>query len=141
MRHPVWYSLLTAMLLCLICMAACAEDTEPAVSYSGYVCVTCGNEYRWYPLPLPEQEEYERTIRQVTEDGTEYTNTIHFTHDGVYMSESTCENQDCVGEGIVTLDNKDTRILGSWIICLPHQVYLELFSAEELMTLMNMAQE
>ena len=32
------------------------------------------------------------------------------------MEYSTCENQDCIGEGTITLDNYNERILGTWII-------------------------
>ena len=138
MRHRAIAILLLAVLLMMTSAFAeeAAEPAATAVPYPGYVYVQCGEQYRWYPLPLPEQEEYEITIRQTGEDGAEITNTLHFTHEGVYMAASTCENQDCVNEGLVTLENRETRVLGSWIVCLPQQVSVELFSPEELMALL-----
>ena len=134
-------SMLMTLLFLLPTLCAAEEAAEPtpaptAIPYAGYVYVLCGEQYRWYPLPLEDQEEYEINVRQTGEDGTEYVNTIHFTHDGVYMAYSTCENQDCVNEGLVTLTNKDERVLGSWIVCLPQQVSLQLYTADELMALL-----
>jgi hypothetical protein len=51
------------------------------------------------------------------------------------MESATCENQDCVHQGEVTLENKNARVLENLIICLPNQVYLELYSTEELLAL------
>ena len=62
---------------------------------------------------------------------------VHVTTDSVTMASSTCENQLCVGEGTVTLENKQSRILGGYIICLPNGVTLELCSAEEMAELMR----
>ena len=47
------------------------------------------------------------------------------------MEYSTCENQDCIGEGTITLDNYNDRILGTWIICLPNQVTIEMVPADK----------
>lgn len=52
--------------------------------------------------------------------------------EGIRMAESSCENQDCVEQGLVTLENRDTRPLGNMIICLPNQVTLELYNREEI---------
>jgi hypothetical protein len=49
------------------------------------------------------------------------------------MEDSTCENHDCVEQGMVTLENRDERILSNMIICLPNQVTLQLFTPEELL--------
>ena len=53
------------------------------------------------------------------------------------MEDSTCEGHDCVEQGEVTFDNIGTRILGRYILCLPNQVSLELYSTEELLALMG----
>ena len=56
---------------------------------------------------------------------------IHVTADSIAMASSTCDNQDCVKQGTVSLDNKDTRVLQNMIICLPNGVTLELLTPEE----------
>ena len=108
-------------------------DVPPAPA-KAYVLATAGSEYYW--LPLPEEEEYSVTARQVNpENGEEWTNVITVTTDGVYMRESNCDNQDCVGEGTITLENREERILGNMIVCLPHQVMLQLYTPEEIIAL------
>ena len=49
------------------------------------------------------------------------------------MEDSTCENHDCVDQGLVTLENRTDRILSNMIICLPNQVILQLYSPEEVL--------
>lgn len=104
-----------------------AADTTP-VPARGYVRVTAGNESRWFPLP--EEGEVSFTVRQQSGDD-QLENIIHLTPEGVYMEASTCHNQDCVEQGMVTLENRETRVLSNWIICLPNQVSIELFTPEE----------
>ena len=48
------------------------------------------------------------------------------------MHEANCENQDCVEQGEVTLENKDTREGGSYIICQQNFVTLRLCTRAEL---------
>ena len=70
--------------------------------------------------------------RDITVDqGNGVVNVIHLQKDGFYMNSSTCDNQLCVTEGVVTLENKASRVLGNYIICLPNGVTLELLNAEE----------
>jgi len=57
-------------------------------------------------------------------------NVIAFTEDGFYMRHSSCDNQLCVNEGIVTKDNFARRALGTRIICLPNRVIAELETDE-----------
>ena len=107
-----------------------AESTVPSatpVPAKGYVYVAAGSSGRWFALP---EEDLSFTISQ-TNGEEKLENVIHLTRDGVYMESSTCENQDCVRQGPVTLDNKDTRVLANMIICLPHQVSIELYTPEE----------
>ena len=52
-------------------------------------------------------------------------NTIRITTDAVFMEDADCHGQDCVGMGEVTRDNLETRVMGGFIICLPHQVSVE----------------
>ena len=82
-------------------------------------------------LPLPVEGEYERTIRQQMPDGSEAVNKIQLTPEGFRVTEANCENHDCIDEGEVTLANREERILGGMVICLPHRLMLELLTREE----------
>ena len=101
-------------------------DDDPSVAY---VLVRVQNAMGL--LPLPVEGEYTRTIRQTLEDGTEAVNVLHLTSNGVWMEESNCEGHDCILEGEVTLENREERVLWNMIICLPHQLSLELITREE----------
>ena len=90
-----------------------------------WLLVTVDNR-TYAPYALTKAGDY--TIQQ-KEKGA--TNVIHVTEDSVQMASSTCENQLCVSQGVVTLENKATRILGNYIICLPNGVTLELLDAAE----------
>ena len=134
---------LTALLLAilLVGVVGLAEPTaepegETAPSPApGYVLVTTATQAGW--LPLPEEGEYSYDLKQVLPDGTEAVNVIHLSPEGVYMEDSTCENHDCVDQGEVTLTNKQDRILGNMIICLPNQVVLQLFTPEEVLDMVK----
>ena len=99
-----------------------AQQTEEV---KGYVVINVGG--RQYGDPIPMDRDKIITIRQ---DNGEI-NKIRITPDSVDMEYSTCENQDCIGEGTITLDNYNERILGTWIICLPNQVTIEMIPADE----------
>ncbi len=74
----------------------------------------------WGIEPLAEE-------RDVTLDqGDGVVNVIHLLPDGFYMKSSTCDNQLCVSQGTVTVDNYQRRILGASVLCLPHGLDLEL---------------
>ena len=113
-----------------------ADAPQPA---NGYVLVTTSTQAGW--LPLPDEGEYSYSLKQTMSDGTEVENVIHLTPNGVYMEDSTCENHDCVMQGEVTLENKEDRILSNMIICLPNQVYLQLFTPEEVLEMFTAQQE
>lgn len=116
--------------------AAAEAPPSPA---PGYVLVSTATQSGW--LPLPAEGEYSYHLRQLLPDGTEAENVIHLTPEGVYMEDSTCENHDCVGQGTVTLENRHERVLSNMIICLPNLVYLELYTPEEVVELMQAAQD
>lgn len=134
-------ALLAALLLSAAALAEPPEsssDVEPETTpqpAKGYVLVQTATQMGW--LPLPEEGEVSYPIKQVLSDGTETENVIHLTPDGVYMEDSTCENHDCIGQGEVTLENKDSRILSNMIICLPNQVMLALYTPEEVLELLK----
>lgn len=94
---------------------ASARPTEAP----GYVFIILNNRV-WGIEALGEE-------RDVTVDqGDGVVNVIHLLPDGYYMQSSTCDNQLCVGEGTVTVQNYQTRILGPCVYCLPHNLQLEL---------------
>ena len=72
-------------------------------------------------LDLPFAEEH--TIRIIQPDGGE--NTVSLTGSSVYMTEANCEGQDCVQMGEVTRENLEVRVMGGFIICLPHKLSVE----------------
>ena len=90
----------------------------------GYVVITVGN--RQYGDPIPMDRDKVITVHQ--SDGKE--NKVHITPEKVYMEHSTCENQDCVGQGEITLENYKTRILSTFVICLPNAVTIEMVPVE-----------
>ena len=51
------------------------------------------------------------------------------------MESATCENHDCIEQGIVTLENRQTRPLMNYILCLPNQVSIALYTPEEVLAL------
>ena len=90
----------------------------------GYVVLTVGG--RQYGDPIPMDRDKIITIKQ--DDGK--LNKVHITPETVYMEFSTCENQDCVGQGEVHVDTYKDRILGTYIICLPNNVSIEMVPAD-----------
>ncbi len=89
-----------------------------------YLVLTLGDT-RYRPLPLYKETAYR--LRQA--DGRE--NVFHVTRDSVYMESANCDNQTCIHQGMVTLENREARLLGNMIICLPNQVVLELITPQE----------
>lgn len=107
---------------------------EIAAAANGYVYILAGEEARWIPLP---DEPYNIRLTMTDAQGEQTVNVITLTKDSAVMSYSTCDNQDCVQQGIVTLDNKGTRPLGNMIICLPQNVGVELYSTREVLDMLS----
>lgn len=82
-----------------------------------------GQEYARIPLSSPQTV----TIDQ----GDGVVNVVEISDRGAVMLSSTCDNQQCVHMGEVTLDNWETRPNQAFIICLPHRVTVELAVKEE----------
>lgn len=82
-----------------------------------------GIEYE--PIPLDHETEF--ALRQ-KDTGAE--NVIHVTADSIWMASSSCDNQDCVEQGAVTLQNMNARVLENMIVCLPNEVLLALLTPE-----------
>ena len=95
------------------------------VPAKAYLVVSVGGTL-YEPLPLTGEGVF-----TVTQDENT-ANTIHVTPDSIWMEHSTCDNQDCVDQGVVSLDNMDSRVLSNMVICLPNQVVLELHTPETL---------
>ena len=96
-------------------------DEYPADSY---LLLTTASGTRM-PIPL----NADNVFRITQADGSE--NVVHIGKDSFYMESSNCENQNCVQQGEVTLENRDTRVLLNMVICLPHNLRLELVTREE----------
>ena len=64
----------------------------------------------------------EHTLQVIQDSGR---NTVRITEDAVYMEEADCHGQDCVKMEPVTRDNLEMRVMGGFIICLPHRVSVE----------------
>lgn len=101
-----------------------ATATPDLSQVEAFLVVTVGSK-TYQPIPLTEEGYYR--LRH-----GDCINVVHVTPTSIDMHEANCDNQDCVEQGEVTLENKDTRILGNMIICLPNQVTLQLYSRDEL---------
>lgn len=110
-----------------------ATATPDLSQVKAFLVVTVGDK-TYQPIPLTEEGYYR--LRH-----GDCINIVHVTPTSIDMHEANCDNQDCVEQGEVTLENKDTRILGNMIICLPNQVTLQLYSRDELMDWLTTAQE
>ena len=129
---------LLILLLAAVPAAGMQEATEapvPELTARAYVLISAATVSGW--LPLPEEGDVVYPLRQVIPGVGETENLIHLTPEGVYIEEATCENHDCVQQGIVTLANRSERVLGNMIICLPNQVFLELFTPEEVLEMIR----
>jgi len=52
-------------------------------------------------------------------------NTVAMTEEAVFMESADCDGQDCVQMGEVTAQNLELRVLGGFIVCLPHRLSVE----------------
>ncbi len=140
MKKQIRLFLLSLLMLSLAAIPAtglpdATEVPGPELTARGYVLISAATVSGW--LPLPEEEDVIYPLRQVIPGIGETENVIHLTPEGVYIEEATCENHDCVEQGIVTLENRSSRVLGNMIICLPNQVFLELFTPEEVLEMIQ----
>ncbi len=95
-----------------------------------YLRIKQGRDY--YGL-IPLNAPGEIVIRQ---DGG-WENVIHIDKDSVMMHSANCPNHDCMKQGVMTLENIDTRVFQQWITCLPHQLSLELLTRGQALRLMG----
>ena len=114
---------------------AAAVTAEPLAEAKAYLLVTVGG-VTYQPLPLTGEGEF-----SITQGESGMVNVVHVTPDSIWMADSTCDNHDCVEQGTVTLATMNDRVLGNMIICLPHQVTLELYTAGEMDALIASLEE
>ena len=81
------------------------------------------------PIELKENDRYSITRGDMV-------NVIEVTPTSVVMHSSTCDNQDCVLQGVVSLENRADRVLQNMILCLPNEVVLSLYTEEEVAALL-----
>lgn len=130
-----------AALLITLCATACgcakraAEDggavcvlVDGVESRGGSLSPDSDDDVRVYvtldgaPLiDLPFSQAH--TVRVVQPDGSE--NELVLTGEAAYMASANCDNHDCVDMGEVTRDNLELRVMGGFIICLPHRLSVE----------------
>ena len=103
----------------------------------GYILVQANGDGGWIPLPTTDEPLLVTITR---EDDPTISNTIRLWQTGFQMDSSTCDNQDCVQQGEVTLMNKDERVLMQYVLCLPHNISIELYSTEEILMMIEQAQ-
>ena len=111
--------------------AAPASTEEPAAAKElaqAYLVVSVAGAM-YEPIPLYEEGRY--TVKR-----GDLVNTIEVTPDSIKMHASSCDNQDCVEQGVVSLENRSKRVLQNMIICLPNEVVLELYTPEEIAALL-----
>ena len=120
---------------------AAVTEESPADSYADFVSETVRAYFEEYPAesylfvntgssaysPIPLNGD--NSFRIAQQDGSE--NVIQIGENSFYMESSNCENQTCVGQGEVTLENRDLRPLFNMVICLPHNLSLELLTRAE----------
>ena len=94
---------------------------------NAYLRVSVNN--RMYE-PLPLDEDFSVDIKR--EGG--YHNLVIVESGAVSMMFSTCDNQLCMHQGQVSLDNRDLRALYNQIVCLPNEVLLEVLDEHEVMS-------
>ena len=116
-------------------------EERPAESYADFVSETVRAYFEEYPAasylfvntgssaysPIPLNGD--NSFRITQQDGSE--NVIHIGENSFYMESSNCKNQNCVGQGEVTLENRESRPLFNMVICLPHNLSLELLTRAE----------
>lgn len=81
-----------------------------------------GQEYKRVPLTEPQIVVIEQESGEINE--------IEISDHGAVMLSSTCKNQKCVNMGEVNLENWEYRVNGSFIVCLPNRVTVELVAKE-----------
>ena len=123
-----------AVVVVLIAAAAVIALTQrkpleqPAEDTCAFLVLTVAGEM-YEPIELTEEGRYSITRGDMV-------NVVAVTPDSVTMHSSTCDNQDCVLQGTVSLENRNDRVLQNMILCMPNEVVLELYTANEVAALL-----
>ena len=104
------------------------------VRAESYLVVWFGEYYYYGPFPL--LEEFEGQQARLSVSDSDYI-VISLGKNHFNMAESSCPDQICITEGEVTLDNRENRLLGSCVYCLPNQITLEMRSPQEALDLLE----
>lgn len=113
------------LLIALALLGASRFVFAPKKSAASYLRIQVGNQvYKTVPL----NKEDTVTIDQ----GNGKKNVVQLGINRAYMLSSTCKNQKCIHQGVVSLENRDKRAMFDMIVCLPNQVMLELIPADEM---------
>ena len=116
--------IICGILLLAVVLAALAPLLPRTTAEVDCVVISVGNrEHSRIPLSQPQ------TVTIEQENGA--VNVVEVTERGMRMLSSTCGNQICVHQGLVTLDNWELKPQQQFISCLPNQVVLELVEAAE----------
>ncbi len=102
------------------------EGTAPIGYRAGaeaHLSVQVGGEMALIPL------DSEGTITISQADGR--VNTVALAAGAFHMQSANCDNQDCVHQGEVTLENRGRRVMTGFVICLPNEVVLEILDADQ----------
>ena len=102
-----------------------AATENPMATAQAFLIVRVGLDTVFAPIPLTGEQRLELKRG-------DKINVIETTADSICMAESSCDNQDCVFQGVVSLQNREKRVLQNLIICLPNEVTLELYTREEI---------
>lgn len=103
----------------------------------GYIFVQRGTDGGW--VPLPTGEDILVTISDAQDESIK--NVLRLSRTGFAMDFSTCDNQDCVHQGEVTFENMNDRVLMNMVLCLPHNLSVELYTTEDIIRMMEEAQQ
>ncbi len=91
---------------------------------TGTARILVGN-YLYKEVSLDEDQVIE------IDQGNGIINHVEVKDGAIDMLDSSCPDQQCVGQGEITRENYEERILRNWIICLPNQVTIELTLEDE----------
>lgn len=106
--------------LALVQRGKLADVPEDTAAY--LVITVAGETYEPIRLDVPGKYTISRGDK---------VNIVAVTEDSICMHSSSCDNQDCVMQGTVTLENRADRVLQNMILCLPNEVMLELLTEAE----------
>ena len=65
------------------------------------------------------------------DQGNGIVNHVEVKDGAIFMADSSCPDQQCVGQGDISMENYEIRVLRNWIVCLPNQVTVALVLEDE----------